>query len=591
MNLLPVITLVLIVFPLCTFCQFPAICNTPENLQTKTCCPNNCGGPTRGSCDNFTEVVRAQWEASNFTITNILRNAPNEPQKGTADARYLWPTVVFENVCNCSNNFGGYDCGECDFGWTGSNCDTRKPQVVRRHFNSLTQTEKDNFVNATRELKNEMGIWSVIVGEPSTYTSGTVTLQNVSTYNFFIFLHNFIARDGTQACQKVNKDNIVDFAHSGPSFPVWHRRYMLTVEKEFQRIMGNDTFGFPYWQWEENDMSPFTPEYFGVPANGFSPNAVNVSGSLVNPQDWNTICDLSYWNSNLNCSDYWRPCNPADDLALARPVQRGGGSSYLPNTVEVMISLAAPSYDASNLNGDFIRDGPRTSFRSRLEGWNKICSAVNCVGGMDVDQQHMHNNVHVWVGGQMDVVPAAVNDPIFNLHHCNVDRIFESWLKQYATVSFPNSELLPAYAPITGGHPGHNRGDYIVPFLPLVTAGKQYAIAEEWGYTYDSLIPANIDDDMITDCDVVAPGNNCPICDANNTCIDCTNQTCPVLIVAPIDSLVSDILVTYGLGFGLGFGIPLFIAIGIIIAMAVTIIKSKSRGKAQSQSYEMSVKT
>ena len=76
---------------------------------------------------------------------------------------------------------------------------------------------------------------------------------------------------------------------------------------------------------------------------------------------------------------------------------------------------AAPSCDAADEKGMYFTDSPRTSFRSRLEGWNAICSAVICTGppGSAV---HMHNNVHVWVGGQMDDVPAAVNDPIFNLH-------------------------------------------------------------------------------------------------------------------------------------------------------------------------------
>ena len=105
----------------------------------------------------------------------------------------------------------------------------------------------------------------MVVEEPRDYTTGTVTLQNVSTYDFFIYLHDYVARDGARACRTtVDMGTIIDFAHSGPVFPVWHRRYILTVEKEFQRITGNSSFGFPYWQWEQNDTSPFTEEYYGV---------------------------------------------------------------------------------------------------------------------------------------------------------------------------------------------------------------------------------------------------------------------------------------------------------------------------------------
>ena len=505
--------------------QFPAVCNTPDNLQMKTCCPNNCGGPTRGMCQNISAKVVAQREMSDSEVTGVLADSPNQPQKGTADSRYLWPTVVFEMMCICTGNFGGVDCNECNFGWKGSDCNTRKTRVIRKSFSRLTETEKETVVNATRDLKNEMGYWSVIVEEPPNYTSGTVTLQNVSTYNFFVFLHQFVARSDSSKCTKELNNNVhIDFAHLGPVFPVWHRRYLLTVEKEFQRITNNSLFGLPYWQWEENDRSAFAPKYYGTPSNSYG-IAVNVSGNILNPDDWNTICDLAYVSPDLNCSEYWKVCNPANGLAARRPLQRGNGSAYLPNRVEVMTAIAAPSYDAADAEGKYSEKAPRQSFRSRLEGWNIICSAVTCTGPRGTSS-HVHNVVHLWVGGHMAVVPSAVNDPIFNFHHCNIDRIFESWIQRFAKRN-SNPTLLPAYVPVSGGHPGHNRDDYIVPFFPIVTAGRQYRAAEEWGYQYDELIPANISDDTIPDCSSVISNDTCPTCDANNTCINCANQTCP----------------------------------------------------------------
>ena len=523
---------VLLLLPCSLFAQFPAVCNTPDSLQRKTCCPNNCGGPTRGNCQNITARVVAQWEMADSEVNKILQNTPNEPQKGTADARYLWPTVVFERVCVCSGHYGGVDCSECDFGWTESDCSTRKTPVIRKSFNRLTTAEKQTLINATRDLKKEIGYWSVIVGEPSNYTSGTVTLQNVSTYNQFIYLHNYIARDSNVCTKEVNKNIIIDFAHLGAVFPVWHRHYVLLLEKEFQRITGNISFALPYWQWEVDDRSLFATEYYGIPSNSYS-SLENVSGQIINTDNWNTVCDLAYQSSHLNCSELWRLCNPENDLAARRPLQRGGGSTYLPNSIEVKIAIAAPSYDAANAQGQYFLDSPRQSFRSRLEGWNIICSAVKCTGPQYKLKHHMHNNVHDWMGGQMDVVPAAVNDPMFNMHHCNVDRILESWMQRFANGS-PNPMLLPAYVPVSGGHLGHNRDDYMVPFFPLITAGDQYRVAENWGYTYDELIVADIQDINIPDCSSVTAIGSCPICDANSTCIDCTNETCPGPIMQPL---------------------------------------------------------
>jgi tyrosinase len=472
---------------------------------------------------------------------DILANSPNEPAKNAIDSRYLWPILIFENVCECSGNFGGAngDCSECDFGWIGANCNVKKPPVIRKKFSSLTSEEKRKVVNATRDLKHETGYWSVIVDEPNNYTSGTVQLQNVSTYDSFIVLHGFIARD--DSCNLINKNVNIDFAHKGPVFPLWHRRYILIVEREFQRILQNESFGLPYWQWEVNDMSPFHEDYFGSLPHHQHTN-YNRSKSIINPYIWNTLCDLNYQNESLSCSDYWKACNPAEDLAKKQMLQRDGARSgvYLPNVNEVKIALATNSYSAPDINGQYnTLYPPRSSFSNRLEGWNRVCSALPCVSPSltPIDQVHMHNVIHVWIGGHMLYIPAAVNDPIFNLHHCNVDRMLES------------QELLPAYAPISNGHPGHNRDDYIVPFFPLITPGKQYQLSKRWGYVYDELIPADTMDYDIPTCDV---NSTCAFCDANGTCINCFNidYMCPLpnVLVSPQGDVGKlDILIWLGI--------------------------------------------
>lgn len=43
--------------------------------------------------------------------------------------------------------------------------------------------------------------------------------------------------------------------------------------------------------------------------------------------------------------------------------------------------------------------------------------------------QGIHNSVHVWVGGSMGSVPTAPADPIFWMHHANIDRLWWQWQK------------------------------------------------------------------------------------------------------------------------------------------------------------------
>ena len=175
----------------------------------------------------------------------------------------------------------------------------------------------------------------------------------------------------------------------------------------------------------------------------------------------------------------------------------------------------------------------------------------------------------------MDDVPSAVNDLIFNLHHCNVDRIFESWLQSFAEGK-SSPELLPAYVTVSGGHPGHNRDDFLVPFVPLITAGGQYQVAREWGYSYDELIPPLIADEAIPKCS----GDTCPICDAHTTCIDCTNkQTCPpphtLDLADDADKEPTPSDGKNALGLAVGLGGPLCITIVVIIVGSIIIIGRK----------------
>lgn len=48
----------------------------------------------------------------------------------------------------------------------------------------------------------------------------------------------------------------------------------------------------------------------------------------------------------------------------------------------------------------------------------------------DTLQGTPHGDVHVDIGGWMHDVPTAAQDPIFYLHHCNIDRLWNLWLAQ-----------------------------------------------------------------------------------------------------------------------------------------------------------------
>jgi tyrosinase len=55
----------------------------------------------------------------------------------------------------------------------------------------------------------------------------------------------------------------------------------------------------------------------------------------------------------------------------------------------------------------------------------------------------VHGMVHVWVGGTMSMIPTAPADPIFWMHHCNIDRLWWQWQQGNAGL-YPNLPGPPA---------------------------------------------------------------------------------------------------------------------------------------------------
>ena len=81
---------------------------------------------------------------------------------------------------------------------------------------------------------------------------------------------------------------------------------------------------------------------------------------------------------------------------------------------------------------------------------------LKLVGGFGYTE--LHNRVHIYIGGTTLIVPQASNDPIFFLHHCNIDRLYEEWLDQYSYQDFPS------YEPSTFNYeinPGQNIDEYL----------------------------------------------------------------------------------------------------------------------------------
>jgi tyrosinase len=275
---------------------------------------------------------------------------------------------------------------------------------------------RDKFVDGVKRLKQEVSA----PGRPSTYDS------------FVIWHHQAMMR------MTPPSQNLRNSAHVGPVFPPWHRFMLIAFERQLQRILNDANFGLPYWRWNRDGDMPLSQQ---------TASALWAADCLGGDGDPVGSGPFAFDASNPSS---WRVRVQATSSGALQRVNRGLRRSFtadvpdLPNTAQVRAVLGFGTYDAA----PWLNTSAGT-FRNVLEGWRP-------------DPPHLHNRVHVWIGGDMSA-STSPNDPVFFLNHANVDRIWAAWQAQHN-----NAPYLPgANAPATlRGHRLRDRMYSVFPNPP-----------------------------------------------------------------------------------------------------------------------------
>ncbi|MEP7157168.1 MAG: tyrosinase family protein, partial [Betaproteobacteria bacterium] len=111
------------------------------------------------------------------------------------------------------------------------------------------------------------------------FVRGVKMLKEIGAYDRYIRRHRDLARGSPPVI------------HLTPCFLPWHRLFLLDFERDMQRVLGDDTFALPYWDWTDD---------YGLPSHigplwdwdrlGGAGNPV-VSGPFAFPQ-WHVIEDV-----------------------------------------------------------------------------------------------------------------------------------------------------------------------------------------------------------------------------------------------------------------------------------------------------------
>src|SRR3954466_9035406 len=167
-------------------------------------------------------------------------------------------------------------------------------------------------------------------------------------------------------------------------FPHWHRLYLLNFEAIIAKLTGKPDFALPFWAYKTN---PALPSAFRLPASSSNPLYTSRRASTIN-----------------------------------------AGQSLPSSAVSDAAAIATLPYVSSSLKVGF--GGP--------------AGTAKTIRGPDPGalEGQPHGPVHTAIGGStglMSQVSVSAQDPIFWMHHCNIDRLIEYWYAKSAGREYPTA--------------------------------------------------------------------------------------------------------------------------------------------------------
>ena len=244
-------------------------------------------------------------------------------------------------------------------------------------------------------------------------------------------------------------------------FTPWHRGYLLALEAQLRadviKLGGPSTWALPYW------------DYFG-------------------PQDESDI-PPSFAQQNLPDG------GPNPLYVTARYGPDGDGAVYIPTPAVIQQhpndpNLAYGPVTQNCLSNDLYTG---TDNNTKPPGFGGPDTGFWHGGGTSGNlEDNPHNIVHVYVGGSspdgrtpglMSDPGMAALDPIFYLHHANIDRMWAAWNQNSANTNPTDSNWL-------NGPAANGDNEFVMPMpdgSSWVYTPQQMSSLSQLNYTYDSL--------------------------------------------------------------------------------------------------------
>jgi tyrosinase len=213
--------------------------------------------------------------------------------------------------------------------------------------------------------------------------------------------------------------------HGSVLFPTWHRPYVALYEQVLQahavQIAGKYTTSdkaqyqaaaanlrAPYWDWAANAVPP---------AEVISKTSLTVTGPNGQPLTVNPN-PLYGYNFRGGANNF-----PAPYSVWKKTLRHATNdtASAVNNVQELISTLQSSQEDITTSTYNML---------TRVTTWPAFSNHTPGDGGSTSNSlEAIHDGIHVDVGGDgfMSDPSVAGHDPIFFLHHCNVDRMLALW--------------------------------------------------------------------------------------------------------------------------------------------------------------------
>jgi hypothetical protein len=237
--------------------------------------------------------------------------------------------------------------------------------------------------------------------------------------------------------------HLLDCPHGNWWFLPWHRGYLGWFEQTCRALSGDPYFALPYWDWTA-DLEADGGQFLSVPPAFSNPNTVlhpsnsaYIDSFAAFQQQFTGPVDAFYAGLTQGQKDQLA----ARGLATAADFWSAATSMFFP-----LAQARQSNFDSATLGAVALPTILAALAPNTFTDFGSAKAQGHSDGvGFGILEGQPHNNIHVAVGGFMSDFLSPV-DPIFFMHHGNIDRLWDVWTRKQQALSLPT---LPEGADLT----------------------------------------------------------------------------------------------------------------------------------------------